>query len=162
VAMRCFVRAGVALALMLAAVNGCSSGRPGASASPGARTRTSVAIFTDGEWTFGVDSSATYGLWGLLEDEGAPVQYQPVADGVVYAVTLSDRGTRVSITGAHGPFVGARSTVSEHRIIFKLTEWAGGRFVVRPGDPNLRAELTLFGSGVPVTSSDRGRLISSP
>ena len=36
--------------------------------------------------------------------------------------------------------------------------FAGGQFVQRKGEKGLEAELTMFGSGVPITASERGSL----
>lgn len=150
------------LILLLALCVGCSLGHGG---QPGARAKqvlVSVVEFKDGEWTFGVDSVAGSGIWGLLTDEHAPVKYKPVTDGPVYALTVSKRGTGISITGDQGATVGERSKVGETEIVYDLSGWAGGRFVVRPGASSLRGELTFFGSGVPVTSSVRGSLVGTP
>jgi len=37
--------------------------------------------------------------------------------------------------------------------------FAGGRFVVWAADVGLQAELTIYGSGVPIVSSERGPLV---
>jgi hypothetical protein len=36
--------------------------------------------------------------------------------------------------------------------------FAGGRFAVWPGQTSLQAELTIYGSGVPIVSSEREAL----
>jgi hypothetical protein len=43
---------------------------------------------------------------------------------------------------------------------YELTEgaFAGGRFVIGSVASGLEAELTLYGSGVPIASSERGAL----
>ena len=37
--------------------------------------------------------------------------------------------------------------------------FAGGRFIVWIADDHFEAELTVYGSGVPIVTSERGRLV---
>jgi hypothetical protein len=85
--------------------------------------------------------------------------YQPVADGPTHHVTVSDRGSRVSI-GAR-PLKGQRTTAFDSYLAYDLREgtFAGGRFVVWPGEHGPQAELTIYGSGRPIVRSERGALV---
>lgn len=87
--------------------------------------------------------------------------YDPRPD-TTYAVVLSENATRIAIrrlSGPQGEFTGSRSGRTSSRITFQVEQWAGGRFVVWPGERTLQGELTLYGSGVPIISSERGRLV---
>lgn len=149
---------GILLTLALGAGMGCLSGRNKAVDRRSPRPP-SVLEFVDGDWTFQVDSTATMGRWDLLWDEDARVTYEPVADGPVWSMTLSDKGHRIRLAASGDSIVGTRSKVTERIAVFDLEAFAGGRFVVRTGDHGLRGELTMFGSGVPVTGSARGSLV---
>ena len=94
------------------------------------------------------------------------MDYRPAANGETYAIVVSDRGAKVTIgaapagdRGMRSPLEGSRTsdtgTVSYH--LDKGT-FAGGRLVVWPGDQALQGELTIYGSGLPIVSSVRGRL----
>ena len=76
--------------------------------------------------------------WGVAID-GARVVLVPLAKGSEKSL----EGTEIA--GAAG----------ERRFELKEGAFAGGRFVLR-GD---EAELTLYGSGVPVVSSERGKVV---
>jgi len=145
--------------LAILIVLGCSSTRANRAAPA---LPVSPAHFVDGEWSFRADSSATSGLWKLGREDDASVKYERMTDSLAYTVTLSEHGARISIAGANGTFVGTRSKVTQKGVAYSLTEWAGGQFVVCPGRRSLRAELTIFGSGVPVIGSVRGALVPKP
>jgi hypothetical protein len=152
------------LLLTLSFLAGCSSRQPRPATQDPGSLRFSAADFVDGEWTFVVESRGTGGaLWGLLWDPDAPVAYIPVPDGPIYTVVLSGLGARVSIAGANDDSIfGSRSSATADRVVFDLSVFAGGRLVVRSGKPSLQGDLTIFGSGVPVISSERGRLTPKP
>jgi hypothetical protein len=76
-------------------------------------------------------------------------------------VTVSEDVSRVSI-GAE-PWIGELTSDDASTLAFNLTDgtFAGGRFVVWSTAQGLQAELTLYGSGVPITQSERGTLVRS-
>jgi hypothetical protein len=120
----------------------------------------STPSFVDGEWIFIVDREAVRGKDTLPSYQFAETDFEPVSPGRTYPVVPSDQGTRLSI-GSSG-LVGARSDTTANRIVFTLTQWAGGRFVIWSGDRSLQAEMTIYGSGVPIVTSERGRLVPKP
>lgn len=101
----------------------------------------------------------------LVDDDIAADNYKPIAQPV-------DRW-EVSIEGSHVILVpvtpltsnqgqvegveitGDRVKPGERRFDLQKGVFAGGRFVLRGDD----AEVTMYGSGVPILSSERGKLI---
>jgi hypothetical protein len=72
-----------------------------------------------------------------------------------YAITLEgDRATIVPLDGKRAAISGRRDPKSTDLFNLDAGLFAGGRLVVR-GE---RAEVTVYGSGVPVVSSERGAL----
>jgi hypothetical protein len=81
---------------------------------------------------------------------------QPAEDR--YEVTVS--GDRITIVPLFAPsgvgtIDGTRAASSVGETRFDLKAFAGGSFVIR----GARGELTIYGSGVPIASSERGSLI---
>eukprot|EP00930_Biecheleria_cincta_P024808 TRINITY_DN1770_c0_g1_i1.p1 TRINITY_DN1770_c0_g1~~TRINITY_DN1770_c0_g1_i1.p1 ORF type:complete len:148 (+),score=18.18 TRINITY_DN1770_c0_g1_i1:62-445(+) len=78
-----------------------------------------------------------------------------------YRVDVTDGGSRVAV--GDKPFIGVRSDDGT----YELGEgtFAGGRFVVKgegvDAAGGLQAELTIYGSGVPIISSVRGAFFRS-
>jgi hypothetical protein len=75
-----------------------------------------------------------------------------------YAVNVSEKGSRVSI--GEEPLLGELTAETAGSLTYDLSHgtFAGGRFVVWAEAQGLQAELTLYGSGVPVAQSERGTL----
>ncbi|MBX3230480.1 MAG: hypothetical protein KIT84_02895 [Labilithrix sp.] len=88
----------------------------------------------------------------------APAERWTIAiDGDHVVLTPIGEGeARTRIEGRESGSGSGSSSSGERR--FELTEgvFAGGRFVLR-GD---EAELTIFGSGVPIVSSERGKIVA--
>lgn len=107
----------------------------------------------DRQWD-GENSSVRFPSDPLTEAD-----YQPVSDGPEYSVVVSDLGSRVDIGDA--PMKGQLESSGDDRIIYDLTDgtFAGGRFSVWADTTGLQAELTIYGSGLPVVMSERGRLV---
>ena len=120
---------------------------------------------TDGEWVFTVDRRWR-GDVASIPRPGVPLfeeDYAPVSDGSTYATRVSSAGQAIAIGDM--PLRGARSAVTtEGQLSYELTQgaFAGGRFLVWAGESGLQGELTLYGSGVPIASSERGALIRKP
>lgn len=124
----------------------------------------SSAWISDGEWELQVDrewvrKGAQSLPRSLTEDD-----YRLVSDGPRYSVVVTDGCKKVEIrevgaAGEHPPKKGA-THASGDPAVYWLQEgtFAGGQFVLLRGDRGLEAELTMFGSGVPITSSQRGSL----
>jgi hypothetical protein len=145
----------VALAI---ASGACSS--TGAHAGGDAATPASLASFVDGAWSFEADRTWHSQGSGVTRpsDPLDESDYQPLTPTTVYRVVLSGAGTTVTIGTA--PYAGTRTATSWDAVTFELSTgtFAGGRFAVWPGQTSLQAELTIYGSGVPIVSSERGTL----
>ncbi len=116
---------------------------------------------TDGVWTFRVDRSwdGQGGGAGLPGDPLTEADYVPVSEGPEYTVVVSHSAGRVSI--GETPMEGQVSASDDDVLTYDLSDgtFAGGRFVVWEGDVGLQAELTIYGSGLPIVASERGELI---
>jgi hypothetical protein len=75
-----------------------------------------------------------------------------------YYISFAVDGKTISINA--GQITGLRKEASSDEVFYELNEglFAGGRFVVRLENELLDAELTIYGSGVPIVSSERGSL----
>jgi hypothetical protein len=149
---------------MTIAAGACSSttARSG-DAGGDAAAPASLASFVDGPWRLEVDRAWHDPGSGirLPSDPLDESDYQPVRPTAVYQVVLSEAGTTVTVGTT--PYTGTRDATSSDRVTFKLSTgtFAGGRFVVWPGKTSLQAELTIYGSGRPIVSSERGALTPS-
>ena len=76
-----------------------------------------------------------------------------------YAVRFSSDKDSVFIN--NGNLIGVKSSTSANKIQYDLKVFAGGRFVLWYNTVPYQAELTIYGSGVPIIISERGPLISS-
>jgi hypothetical protein len=117
--------------------------------------------FDDGSWIFHInrawikrDKRVTY-----PSDQLVDADYQPVSCGPTYPVVVSDRSIRIFV-GNHD-VDGHRTYMDAKRIIYNLDggAFAGGRFVVWSNNQGLQAEITIYGSGVPIIKSERGVLV---
>ena len=120
----------------------------------------SLSSFFDGTWEFRVDRAwdGTAGDVQFPTDALPEETYEPVSDGQVMEVVVSNVGAAIAI-GAP-PIKGSRISTTADRIEYDLLEgtFAGGRFVIWEVGGSLQAELLIFGSGVPIVSGDRGSL----
>jgi hypothetical protein len=116
--------------------------------------------FGDGEWILKVDRrwNGTPGGVQFPTDPLDEADYLPVDDGATVRVVVSKGGDAVSVGDT--PLKGARTTDADGTLRYDLGAgtFAGGRFVVWSGASSLQAELTIYGSGVPIVSSERGPL----
>ncbi len=98
---------------------------------------------------------------GFPHDELDEEDYVPVEDGPRHDVVVSEDGARVEL--GETPMVGERHEAGASRIAYNLSEglFAGGRFVVWEVEAGLEAELTIYGSGVPIVSSERGAIVDA-
>jgi len=120
-----------------------------------------LPAFADGFWEMHVDRKLK-DLPGDVQFPTDPLDeedYEPVEDGPVYPVVVSGDGQSVEV-GVE-PLVGVLEPGKPGEWMFNLTKgtFAGGRFVVWASESVLQAELTIYGSGVPIVSSARGELL---
>lgn len=90
----------------------------------------------------------------------AESDYMPLPQNKTYPVMFAVDGNTVTVTG-DSAMVGTWDQQAGDTRHYNLTEgvFAGGRFDVWSGDTTINAELTIYGSGVPVISSERGTLV---
>ncbi len=88
-------------------------------------------------------------------DLGAPADPAEAADEVAPADPLGATGAAASQTAIPG----RRTSSDGDRLWYDLDTFTGGRFVIWQTPEGLQAEMTLYGSGLPIISSVRGRLV---
>ncbi|MBI4956446.1 MAG: hypothetical protein HY908_30795 [Myxococcales bacterium] len=124
--------------------------------------------FTDGLWSFSVDS-VWQGSATPASDALDASDYEDTSVGRGFLVTLSAQTGAVELEELLGSFyaTGARGADVDERMHYDLTSSAivGGRFEVWEehatagwGIDKVRAELTLYGADGAVASSERGGL----
>jgi len=120
--------------------------------------------FAEGKWEMQVDRAWDHDLADVQfpSDSLDEDDYQPVSNGTVYPVVASAGAASVSIGEA--PLLGelVASTAGTWTYDLSAGTFAGGRFVVWATLHGLQAELTIYGSGVPIVSSERGALLPVP
>jgi hypothetical protein len=87
--------------------------------------------------------------------------YEVAMPPVSYRLRLSENGGRVEIVGVVTDGVSVRGAIGQgpaDERVFDLELFAGGRLRLRGSASNWSAELTVFGSGVPIVKSERGHL----
>jgi len=132
----------------------------GAASHPDAAISLTLADFSDGSWTLRVDRALRTGTPITTPTQTLSEQdYAPVAEKTEYAVVVSKNAQQIS--GGTPAWSGARAAGDAAHANFDLSAgtFAGGRFVVWAAEDGLQAELTLYGSGVPIVKSERGALI---
>jgi hypothetical protein len=144
----------------LSAACGDAGLRTGAPAGDAAiATTLTLADFTDGTWVLSVDRTlrANPGI-SLPMQPLTEQDYEPASPKTEHTVTVSMKGLQVSVD--QPPRVGDRVSANGSQLSFDLQTgtFAGGRFLVWQASGGLQAELTIYGSGVPVASSERGEL----
>jgi hypothetical protein len=121
--------------------------------------------FGDGTWIFTVDRVWTAPEGGVDAPTDAldEADYTPTDAAADWSIWLSEHGKAVALTEVSAEETaidGTRGDPVGDRLHYDLTAgvFAGGRFEVWD-DGFLRAELTIYGSGVPIVSSARGDLV---
>jgi len=159
----------VILVLMAVATASCDSWSGGGDDAVEGGTAASPDQFVDGAWELRVDRALPT-MGGNHSIQLVESDYQPVSDGPTYPILVSDRGIQVTIGKAHEmgprahfPLKGSRTSATK-AIAYDLHKgtFAGGRLVVWPDERTLQAELTIYGSGLPIVLSVRGRLARRP
>lgn len=90
--------------------------------------------------------------------------YTATEEGIQYWITFSENGRIITIESAVTATVsGERVNDGEASKRYELDEglFAGGRFIIWISNGHFEAEFTVYGSGVPIIRSERGKLISN-
>jgi hypothetical protein len=106
------------------------------------------------------DGSGNPGFPWLLLAEST---YSHISNGPTYRVVISgkrEQGYEISIGDT--PIKGYQQPTYALQYVFELRDgtFAGGRFLIMHGKNGLEGELTIYGSGLPITKSERGALTS--
>jgi hypothetical protein len=145
----------------LCACDDAAVGGGPSSTSDAAAAELTLADFVDGAWLLHVDRTLRPGG----PDPSVPTQSLSEQDYVAAAkpserkVVVSMQAQRVSIGDT--PWLGTRTLENARQLSFDLGSgtFAGGRFVVWQAAHGLQAELTIYGSGLPIVQSERGALL---
>lgn len=91
-------------------------------------------------------------------DELSDDQYMTVSQLIEYQITFSNDAENISIEPVS--IIGERIETTDEAYYYELVDgvFAGGRLIVRNTGSQLEAEFTIYGSGVPITKSERGVL----
>jgi hypothetical protein len=122
----------------------------------------SLGSFSDGTWEFMPDRvwDKTMGEVQFPTDPLSEEAYDAVdrsTDVLPVQVVVSKNGDQVTIgESTEGNLTSSASDLVHYDL--GAGTFAGGRFLVWIDDDCFQAELTIYGSGVPVVSSERGRL----
>ena len=161
-------RAPALLALILIATSGCAAHSSAderderdPTAKPAA-TATTLADFDEGRWTFRPDRQ-----WKPTSSRVQSPSDAKFSDEDYDAVSQTEQTVLVSANASSvaigvEPMTGSRSrTSTETQLSYDLSQgtFAGGRFLVWQDGDGLQAELTIFGSGLPIVESKRGALV---
>jgi hypothetical protein len=149
------------LAVCLFAVGSLSCG-----ASPGVTqpttTSTVAGLLAAGSWELRVDrvwagapGSVTYPTDELVESD-----FRPSPSPIKYSMIFSVQARTVSI-GDSPKMTGTLASETDQRVTYSLNEgvFAGGRLVVWRAGQDLQGELTIYGSGLPIVRSERGKVV---
>ncbi len=92
-------------------------------------------------------------------DELSESNYLRISEVSKYDIDFSDDGEAITIK--QNSLFGKKTNIKENMIEYNISEstFAGGRFLVWINGEDFEAELTIYGSGVPIIISERGYLI---
>ncbi len=116
--------------------------------------------FGDGTWELKVDRRWNGGP-GSAKSPSDPLDekdYVTVQDGATYSVEVSDTWMHVSVGSE--PLAGVSKADDTGALWYDLAAgtFAGGRFRIWVDPSGIQAERTIYGSAVPIVSSERGAL----
>jgi hypothetical protein len=119
---------------------------------------TGFSLLDGNDFVLAVDRMLETSSVQLLTDDLQENDYRETNEGAQYHVTLSEDGQIVTIEP--GSMRGQRINDGDESKLYELTEglFAGGRFVVWVQNDGFQAELTIYGSGIPIVKSERGNL----
>jgi hypothetical protein len=88
--------------------------------------------------------------------------YVAISEDIQYDVTFSADGKTVTIEpgSLSGEKIKAGEESAQYNIVKGL--FAGGRFLIWKNNKDFEAEYTIYGSGIPIIRSERGKLESVP
>ena len=91
-------------------------------------------------------------------DDLQEINYKELNEVTIYNVKFSEDGRIVVIEP--GSIYGQKTNNSVESIYYELGKgtFAGGRFIVWINNNEFEAELTIYGSGLPIVKSERGYL----
>jgi hypothetical protein len=121
-----------------------------------------LGSFSDGTWEFMPDRvwDKTMGDVQFPTDPLSEEAYEAVensTDVLPVLIVVSKNGDLVTIgESTEGNLTSSATDIIHYNL--DAGTFAGGRFLVWIDDDCFQAELTIYGSGVPVVSSERGRL----
>ncbi len=95
----------------------------------------------------------------LPMDDLKESDYIRINEGIQYNVSFTEDGQTVTIEP--GCISGQKTHNGGESRIYELDEgvFAGGRFVIWMNNDSFEAELTIYGSGIPIIQSERGYLL---
>lgn len=112
----------------------------------------------DGVWELTVDRAlrAAGTAVGAPMDQLSESDFAPVVAGATYRLAVSQGAARIAVVEPR--MVGQLEQATAERLTYALSggTFAGGRIVVWREPRGLQAELTIYGSGVPIVKSERG------
>lgn len=84
--------------------------------------------------------------------------YTVTNEDIQHEVTFTEDGRMISINP--GPVSGEKTKDGEISKYYEIVDglFAGGRFIVWINNEKFEAEYTIYGSGVPIIKSERGKL----
>jgi len=119
---------------------------------------TEFSLLNGKEFTLKVDRISENPDVQFPMDDLKESDYRVANEGVIYRVTLSEDGQKLIIEP--GSIRGVKVMDGDKSKLYELEEgaFAGGRFIVWISNKKFEAELTIYGSGVPIVKSERGFL----
>jgi hypothetical protein len=149
------MRSAVVLSIGLASVIACAACRSSDSSDSELRH-----AFHDGVWLLTVDRALRPGSStlrvGVPTDPLSEADFAPVDGGARYRLVVSEDAARIEVVESQ--MVAQLEQATAERLIYGLVDgaFAGGRIMVWREPSGIQAELTIYGSGVPVVRSERG------
>jgi hypothetical protein len=149
------MRSAVVLSIGLASVIACAACRSSDSSDAELRH-----AFHDGVWLLTVDRALRPGSStlrvGVPTDPLSEADFAPVDGGARHRLVVSEDAARIEVVESQ--MVAQLEQATAERLIYGLVDgaFAGGRIMVWREPRGIQAELTIYGSGVPVVRSERG------
>jgi hypothetical protein len=84
--------------------------------------------------------------------------YTASDEGTRYEISFSEDGQSISIAPASVSGVKTNDSKVSKRYDLVQGVFAGGRFIIWTDNTSFQAEYTIYGSGVPIIKSERGKL----
>jgi len=107
-----------------------------------------------------VDRICKHPRVGYPHNELQEFHYTKDTQGISYAIKFSADGTAVTVV-MEKPIEGTLVSDIDGKRIYSLKAFTGGRLILEPAGTSHEAELTIYGSGVPIISSVRGKVFKN-